>query len=496
MMRVLEIIVALIIVAILGVVVGYAMPGTGHVERSLVVGKDFRQVYDVMDNLRRFPDYSTLSSDDPNIKYTLSGPAYGPGATLSWTSNDDKVGDGKLTIVSATPDFSKINPAVNHAQIVWNLDNDWYGTHKRFTIDLERRGNTGKLTRITWSYDVSYGLNLFGRYSRLYIHGAPDTMIQYSLANLQNVLAAVPNVDYSDLIPYIVKTQPAPVLLESASVQRKDGLAGFDDTVDGIVNDLNAAARKLGVHVTGPRIVFTTNYGDETYTFDVALPIDATSLTLGGQSYALTLPTQPSISGGAAPASSSSAPASASSSAPASASSSASAAAPTLNPGDHDRFGQLVVNDKVRAALEELPVPSSSAAPASASSSAAPAAASSTGGVALQGVWNGTFAGVPLTRNMLEAYAQTHGYMYDDVVHRMYDIEVQPGVQDKAGNVTSYPKFDVYLPITNSPDGGTLPQKTPEQAEGIPQPSLQPASSSTAPAPASSAAPAKAASSK
>ena len=39
MMRVLELIVALIIVAVLGVVVGIAMPGSGHVERSLVIGK-------------------------------------------------------------------------------------------------------------------------------------------------------------------------------------------------------------------------------------------------------------------------------------------------------------------------------------------------------------------------------------------------------------------------------------------------------------------------
>ena len=60
MMRVLEFLVALIIVAVIGVVAAVVMPGSGHVERSLVIGKDMRQVYDVVDNFRRLPDYSVL----------------------------------------------------------------------------------------------------------------------------------------------------------------------------------------------------------------------------------------------------------------------------------------------------------------------------------------------------------------------------------------------------------------------------------------------------
>ena len=70
MMRVLEFIVALVIVAIVGVVVGVIMPGSGHVERSLVVGKDMRQVYDVLANFRRFPEYSVQRKYDRNTQYT------------------------------------------------------------------------------------------------------------------------------------------------------------------------------------------------------------------------------------------------------------------------------------------------------------------------------------------------------------------------------------------------------------------------------------------
>jgi hypothetical protein len=454
MTRVLEFIVALIIVAVTGVAVGYIMPGSGHVERSLTVGKDLRQVYDVVANFRTFPDYGVLRAYDANTKYTLSGNAYGPGSEISWSSQDPKVGDGKLTIASAQPEFDKIDTTVNDAEIVWNVDNDWRGNDKHFTLDLLRQGSTGKLTKITWSYDVSYGLNIFNRYSNMYIHGAPDAFIQYSLNNLQNVLAAVPNIDYSALDPYIVQTKPTPMLIVSTSMKRKDGLDGLNEATDAAISQIQAAAKKLGVNINGPRVIFTTNYGDETYTFDVGMPIDATSLTIGGQSYQLAAAAPPSLDDNSAPASSSTA------------ATPANANNDQTQPGNKDRYGRLIVDNNVRGVLAY-------------------------GGPALEAPWNGTAAGVPQTRDMLKAYAQTHGYKYDEVTNRLYDILTQPEVKDAGGNITTYAQYTVYLPVSDSADGATLPQQTPEQIAGIKQPGVmnaQPASSGTAPAPASTAA--------
>ncbi|RUL66400.1 polyketide cyclase [Dyella dinghuensis] len=456
MARVLEFIVALIIVVVFGVVVGVIMPGSGHVERSVVVSKDLRQVYDVVANFRTFPNYGVLRAYDARTQYTLSGNAYGPGSEISWNGQDEKVGEGKLTIASAQPDFDKIDSTVNSAQIIWNLDNAWRGNDKHFTLDLLRQGNTGKLTKITWSYDVDYGWNLLNRYSNMYIHGQPDAFIQFSLNNLQNVLAAVPNIDYSSLVPYIVQTKPTPVLIVSTSMQRKDGLDGLNEAVDAAVKQIEDAAKKLGVHTTGARVIFTTDYGDQTYTFDVAEPIDSASLNVAGQSYQLTPPTPPSLAEQTA--------------APASSSTAANPANQNLDPGSKDRYGRLVIDSNVRGTL-------------------------AFGGPALEAEWNGTAAGVPQTRDMLRAYAQTHGYKFDEVTNRLYDILAQPEVKDAGGNITTYAQYDVYLPIADSGDGAALPQQTPEQQAGIKQPpvmSAQPASSGTAPAPASSsAAPAK-----
>ena len=442
--RVLEFLMACAIVIGIGVLAAVVMPGSGHIERSLVLGKDMRQVYDVVSNLRRLPEYSVLTARDPQIKYTFSGKAYGPGAEVNWASGNPVVGNGSITIDSATPDFNKVDGTAKTSQVVWDIDNGWKGYDKTFTFDMERQGSRNQLTNITWSYDVKYGWNLVNRFANLYIHGDPDSFIEYGLNNLQNVLAAVPNVNYGDLIPYIRQTEQAPVLLVPASIQRKDGIDGLNDTVNKAVAQIQATAKKLGVNVTGPRILFTTNYGDTTYTFDVAMPIDSSSINVNGQAQQLTAPTTPALDA--------SAPADAGTAA-------APATAVALNPGDHDKFGRLVVDGDVRATL-------------------------AFGGAALEGVWNGTAAGVPQTRDMLKAYALTHGYKFDDVVNRSYDILAKPEVKDAQGSITSYAEFDVYLPITNAPD------QTPEQAAGIKQPTLdaeQPAAPGTAPAPAGTA---------
>jgi hypothetical protein len=444
---------ALVIVAVLAVVVGIAMPGSGHVERSLVIGKDIRQVYDVLNNFRRFPDYSELTTADPTIKYQLSGKAYGPGAEISWTGSAKKAGDGKLTVASAEPGFDKIDASVNNAKIVWNLDGDWRGADKHFTLDLSREGRTHKLTRVTWAYDVQYGWNLINRYSNLYIHGDPDAFIEYSLGSLQNMMASVKNVDYSDLIPYIVQTKPTPVLMVSTKIERSGGLDALNETTNDATKLLQETAKKLGVNVTGPRILVVNNYGDQTFTFDVALPIDSTSITIGGQSHDLTAAAQPALQNGLATAASTATAASAA--APASASSAPSDVAANT-PGSNDKYGRLIIDQDVRATM----IP---------------------GGPALKGEWNGTYAGVPQTRDELEAYAQTHGYKYDTVVNRFYDILARPEQIDTNNNITQYARFDVYLPLSDAPE------QTPEQEAGMQPPSLDaPASSGSSAAPAAS----------
>ena len=438
MTRVLEFIVAIIMVFILAVIVGVFLPGHGHIQRSLSISHDPHQIYDTLNNFRRFDDYAgqVLKAEDPGLQLNVSGAPYGPGAKVSWSGGIDHVAPTTLTNVSGN-----LEPT-GRGQIVWAMDSaSWRGHNKQFTLDLEPTNNQ-RLTKVTWSYDVDYGWNLLDRYSQFFLRGAPDTLLQYGLNNLQNTMASIPNVDYTKIDTRIVQTQPQAILFVSTQAPRT--LDDVDAATANAMQQIDAAIKKLGVHQSGPRTTLTTDYGDENYVFDVAVPIDATSLTIDGQAQDLSqITAKPTNSPGSAPA-----PATSAGTPP----------APPA-PGSIGPKGNLIVDANVRAGM--LP-----------------------GGPALEADWQGTPAGIPLVRLALKAYALTHGYTFDDTTHRYYDELVS--APDVAYDEQ---QFRVFLPLQ-----GDVPQQTPEQASGKvgPLPPVLPAaaSSSAAPASAASAAPA------
>ena len=435
MMRALEIIVALLMVVILYLVIGVMMPDHGSTSRSVEVSHDFRQVYDILSNFRRFPDYGVLRAYDPNTRFTFSGPAYGVGAETSWTSKNRKVGNGSLTITKDVPGASQVS-TLGSAEIDWALKNSWDGHNKRIIIELGRSGSSERLVKVTMRYKVDYGWNLIDRYSRLYIHGAPAAFVQYTLGNLQNVLASIPNVSYNDVQPSIVVTKPQAVLFVSTRAKRT--LGDVTIATQKALTEIDAAMKKLGVTQTGPRITITTDYGDQFYVFDVAVPIDTSTLTVAGQSYDLTQPGQAGAATGA------------------------SAAAP----GTWKKNGALVVDGNVSARM-------------------------AFGGKALEADMQASPASLPLMRLNLEAYAQTHGYAFNPNTHRPYDV-----VTNAVDPNTGMGGYKVFLPLTWAPDA--VPgQSVQPAAAGSAAPaivaSVAVSASASAPARAASVAPAAAA---
>ena len=384
MIRIFEVLVALLIVVALTVVITLLLPSQGHIERTVEVSSPVRQVYDSINTFRRFPQWSALRNHDPKVQMTLSGPEAGKGAKVTWTSAVPQVGNGSLLITS-----SEIDDKVTMA-----LENGWIGDNKVYTLQLQPSAN-GKTLKINWSYDVDYGWNLMNRFGGLYINGDPAQMIQMSLNNLAALLAGFPNVDYKEQQIDIADVVARPVfLVETKSKRSLDDVA---EATNVAMTQIDEAMKKAGVTAAGPRMTITTTWGDEDYTFSVAVPIDTSAISLDGQQYTLTNPVP----------------------APAPVSDSEEPATPAvLNPGDKDRHGLLVVDANVRAALWY-------------------------GGKALVSEYTGSPAALPLLRVNQKAYAETHGYRYNDTgIGRPWDEVTSP--PDAAVDEQT---FKVYLPI-------------------------------------------------
>lgn len=384
MIRIFEVLLALLIVFVLAVVVGVLLPSHGHIERTVEVSSPLRQVYDSVDTFRRYPQWSALRNVDPQVRMTLSGPEAGPGAKVSWSSALPKVGDGSLEIKSNEQDST----------VTMALDNDWVGTNKTYTVSLVPSSN-GKTLNIKCAYDVDYGWNLLWRYGGLYINGDPSSIIQGSLNNLAALLAGYPNTDYKDQEIAVVDVAARPVFLVATTAKRS--LDDVEEATDTAVGEIEAAMAKAGLTAAGPRMTITTTWGEDDYTFSVAIPVDATTFELDGKQYTIETPVPP----------------------PSATDSDEEETPAAPVPGEKDRKGMLIVDQNVRAALWYQ-------------------------GKALVTDYTGSPAALPLLRLNQKAYAETHGYHYNDsgLLGRYWDELLSP-----PGTAQDEQEFKVYLPI-------------------------------------------------
>ncbi len=380
MTRVLELLVSLLIVAVLVVVIGALLPDHGHVQRSTEVSSPVRQIFDAANTLRRFPEWSPERRLDPQMHMEYGGERNGPGSEVSWSGNE-LVGKGSLTISSSDED----------SQIKMDLTNGWAGTNKSYTISLDPAEN-GKTTKITWAYDVDYGWDLAARYAGLYIHGKPDANVQTAVSNFANMLASFPNVDYKDQAIEAVQVTGVPVLFVSTKAPRT--LDEVDEATAVAVTEIEAAMTKLGLTQAGPVRTITSNWGDDNYVFDVAIPVNSAEFTVDGNSYTIPVPAVSDIVEedlDAKPAA-------------------------DLKLGDLDEDGYLVVDGKVKAKV-------------------------SYSGLALATEYSGSPAALPLLRLQEKAFAETHGYLYSEMNGGRFWDEISSTSED--GENT----FKVYLPV-------------------------------------------------
>ncbi len=90
-------------VLILGLVALVALqPSDFRVERSATIAAPAADVFTQVNNLHKWDAWSPWAKLDPDAKITFERPESGQGAAMSW-SGDDKVGEGKMTVVESQP---------------------------------------------------------------------------------------------------------------------------------------------------------------------------------------------------------------------------------------------------------------------------------------------------------------------------------------------------------------------------------------------------------
>ena len=162
----------LLATAVLVVVLGFFLPPTSTVERSVLVDRSPEEVYEVLEDLRHFPHWAPWLETANAEHYRFEGPEKGVGATLVWK---DQAGGGRLWITDTRPpEWIELQMELGDAR-----------AQNYFRLAASEKGGQ----RITWGLSMQAGtFDLVGRYMSLILPGLVGPEYERGLARLVEYL--------------------------------------------------------------------------------------------------------------------------------------------------------------------------------------------------------------------------------------------------------------------------------------------------------------------
>ena len=130
----------LLIVLIAAIAVVAAMqPADFSVERSATYDVPAQTIFEHVNDLHKWQEWSPWAKIDPSAMLTYDGPQAGVGAAMAWSSENREVGKGRMTITD-----SRINELI---KLRLDFTEPMQATN---TADFRFKSN-GSQTTVTWS---------------------------------------------------------------------------------------------------------------------------------------------------------------------------------------------------------------------------------------------------------------------------------------------------------------------------------------------------------
>lgn len=247
--------VALILLLIL---IGLFLPSAAHVERSTSIAAPPAAVFDLVNSLKRFNEWSPWYELDPATKFTYSGPEQGVGARVQWSSDNPELGSGAQEIIESEP-YNRVR-----TQLVFD-------DQAKANAEL-RLAPEGEGTNVTWAFEMEFGFNLLSRYFGLALDGILGPYYEQGLGNLKVVAEAEARES----------TATAPVQISEVDVRALDiayveGMSAPDPGA--ITKALTAAYTEVGGYLkanglkqSGAALAITRFYDESGWGYEAAIP--------------------------------------------------------------------------------------------------------------------------------------------------------------------------------------------------------------------------------
>jgi Polyketide cyclase / dehydrase and lipid transport len=270
MTRLIEFLIAAAMVVVLFLVIGLFLPGKREVTHSIETNRPVATAYDVVNGFHHFKEWSQILSYDSKMKVDYSADKRSKGATLKYDSSDGRVGQGTWTLAEQNPS----------SKVVYKIDDKSVGKNKTMTFVIEpvvaKNKNitvNTKNIKISQTYTVDYGWNIFGRFAGMYVNRNVGDEMKAGLKRLNTYMISVPKFDYSlHGQPFnIVDLPPQNALIVPTEAKRADN--GVQVAMTNQMGWVKKVMDANGLVNAGPMRIVTTDYSSGAYSFDIVVPV-------------------------------------------------------------------------------------------------------------------------------------------------------------------------------------------------------------------------------
>ena len=243
-------------IVLLVLIIGVFLPTATHVERTAVIKGNPETVFKLINNLKDWEKWSPWHEIDPKMAIVYSDTVEGEGASYTWKSDHDNVGNGKMTITESSA-FSMVKTDMNF------MDNGI--ANGGFYLKPLPEG-----TEVKWTMDSDAGWNIIARYFGLMTDKFVGPDFERGLELLDSTAQTVKNEEFKmDLEIGKIPAQKY-LLIKAIGIKESD----ISNKLGEIYGKIGTALQEYGLTMTGAPMAFYEDPKDGAFTFEAGMPVD------------------------------------------------------------------------------------------------------------------------------------------------------------------------------------------------------------------------------
>jgi effector-binding domain-containing protein len=248
-------------IILLLVLIGFLLPRKIHVERAISVKAPAEQIFDQVNILKNWNNWSPWNKLDTSMKISYEGKS-GKGASYSWQSLNKKVGNGSMTITECKPneflaidmDFGKKGKASSYFRFEAKADS----------------------VKLSWGFDDDLGLNPFMRYFGGMMRSMIGKSYEEGLSSLKEISEKL-SKEGTGLNIHLGQVPTG----KYVAVAAKSKMSGLSNKIAEMFQSIMNYLPTKNLLMAGPPIVIYHSYSKDETDFEAAVPFSGDLKTDG-----------------------------------------------------------------------------------------------------------------------------------------------------------------------------------------------------------------------